>query len=1032
MNIYGNDEHHDLIELYMADWTCKAKEMELQKGGKAKRGAQAVKDVQQEIEVKVLPSGKKDTSQELPKNYDPKWVESAWYEWWKQKGYYNAKAETVKSNQKKPYVMMLPPPNVTGALHLGHALMLCIEDIITRWKKMSGYEVLWLPGVDHAGISCQNVVENKLWKQSQTTRHDLGRDKFVEEIWKWKDEYGDKIVYQFQRYGVALDWDRFCFTLDDERSAAVKEAFVRMHEKGLIYRANRLVNWCCALNTALSDLEVEFIDLEKPKKLQVPGHGDKYYEFGYLTHFFYKIKGTDKTIEVATTRLETMLGDVAVAVHPDDPRYKDLIGKELEHPIIPDRKMTIIADDILVDMNYGTGAVKITPAHDHNDFKCGERHNLAKINVFNENGTINHNGGKYEGKMRFDVRIELAKELEELGLLGDKEPNPMRIGKCAKTNDIIEPLIKPQWYVDCKDLAARSVKAVREGELKLVPEFYNDEWFRWLENIQDWCISRQLWWGHRIPAYMTRVEGIIDNPDTTNDEHWVIGRTEDDVYQKVMAKYNVTKDKITLIQDEDVLDTWFSSGLFPFSTLGWPNEDHEDFKAFFPGHILETGHDILFFWVARMVMMSLCLTDKLPFTEVYLHPLVKDRQGKKMSKSLGNVIDPLEVIDGCTLDTLLDKLKSSNLTPKEIQKGLKDKTKEFPEGIPPCGSDSLRFSLLAYMTQPRTINLDVNRIIGYRLFCSKIWNSVKFALMYFPPDFVPGKMILDFELSYADKWILSRLQKVMKSSNESMDNYLYGAFANDLYDFFLKDFCDNYIEACKIALQGDDSPSKTAALNTLFLVIEKSLILFHPMMPYITEELYQRLPHVEGAKFDSIYECEYPRDIEDFKAEEDIEQKFKSLLSMIAEIRSAKDDIGIRKNLRPEIFIKTSSEDLSSIYTQNIGIIQSLSFSGTVTILTSSDADPEGCIRKTFGENIIYVKVIGIIDIKQEIQRLQKDKGKKEKLIEGINKKLSGKAAEKMPENVKQENRDKMEGYTKEIEAIDISISELLKLQNSE
>lgn len=364
----------------------------------------------------------------------------------------------------------------------------------------------------------------------------------------------------------------------------------------------------------------------------------------------------------------------------------------------------------------------------------------------------------------------------------------MRIGVCAKTGDIIEPLIKPQWYVNCKDLAARSVNAVRNGELKLIPEFYNEEWYKWLENIQDWCISRQLWWGHRIPAYKTKIEGVINEPDSTNDSHWAIGRSEDEIYERLMKTHNVTRDKITLIQDEDVLDTWFSSGLFPFSTLGWPNEETKDFKAFFPGHILETGHDILFFWVARMVMMSYCLCDQLPFTEVYLHPLIKDKQGKKMSKSLGNVIDPLEVIDGCNLETLMDKLRSSNLAPKEIEKGLKDKQKEFPDGIPPCGSDSLRFSLLIYMTQPRTINLDVNRIIGYRLFCSKIWNAVKLALMYTPKDFVIGKSIADYNLSTADTWILNKLQKLIESSNKNLGEHLYGAFANNLYDFFQKDF----------------------------------------------------------------------------------------------------------------------------------------------------------------------------------------------------------------------------------------------------
>lgn len=461
-------------------------------------------------------------------------------------------------------------------------------------------------------------------------------------------------------------------------------------------------------------------------------------------------------------------------------------------------------------------------------------------------------------------------------------------------------------------------------------------------------------------------------------------------------------------------------------------------KAFFPGHILETGHDILFFWVARMVMMSLCLMDELPFTEVYLHPLIKDKQGKKMSKSLGNVIDPLEVIDGCTLDVLQEKLKSSNLAPKEVQKGLKDKEKEFPNGIPPCGSDSLRFALLAYMTQPRTINLDVNRIIGYRLFCSKIWNAVKFALIYYPENFVPSKAIMDFDLSYADKWILCKLQKVIRSSNENLKNYLFGAFANDLYDFFQKDFCDSYIEASKVILQGADCPGKTAALNTIYVVLDNSLRLFHPVMPYITEELYHRLSHPDQggdakANQHDIYNTPYPQDLEEFKAEEDIESRFASLLAMIAEIRVAKDSIGIQKNLRPEIFIKTNSDELKTILNDNIGIIKNLSFSGTVTILNESDSDPEGCVRKTFhiGESnlLILVKISGIIDIKQEIQRLQKLKAKNEGFIDATSKKLSGKAAEKMPESVKLENQDKIAKLIHENAAIDSSIEELQKIQ---
>ena len=603
----------------------------------------------------------------------------------------------------------------------------------------------------------------------------------------------------------------------------------------------------------------------------------------------------------------------------------------------------------------------------------------------------------------------------------------MSIGRCAKTGDIIEPLIKPQWWVDCKDLAKRSTDAVRSGDLKLIPDFHNKEWFKWLDNIQDWCISRQLWWGHRIPAYQVKIAGIIDNPDTTNDQHWEIGRSEEEVLEKVCKKHNVTKDKVTLIQDPDVLDTWFSAGLFPFSTLGWPNKDSIDFKYFFPNHILETGHDILFFWVARMVMMSYCLTDQLPFKEVYLHPLIKDKQGKKMSKSLGNVIDPLEVIDGCTLKVLTEKLEKSSLEPKEIKKGIKDKGREFPNGIPPCGSDSLRFSLLTHMTQPRSINLDVNRIIGYRLFTSKIWNSVKLFLNYSKDKF-EIKSLTDLKLSFADNWILTQLNKVIISTNKSMEEHSYGTFANDLYDFFLKKFCDVYIEASKVALQGKDADAKLAALNILFVVIDNSLRLFHPMMPYITEELYQRLPHPKETKAESIFLTAYPEQVEEFKSDEALSAQFENLITINAEIRSMFDKIGIQKSHKPEVAIKVGDSSDVTFYESSISLIKSLTGSGSVNIVAPDSADPSGSISKVVGVDTIFVKVVGIIDIKQEITRLGKLKGKTEKYIEGINKKMGGKAASKMPESVIQENKAKLALYASQIEAFEQSIETLQKL----
>jgi valyl-tRNA synthetase len=606
-----------------------------------------------------------------PETYQPAYVEAAWQAWWEKSGYYIPDLEkALASPEEEKFVMVIPPPNVTGSLHLGHALTTAIEDLLTRWHRMKGKITLWVPGVDHAGIATQSVVERMLMKTAGISKHSLGRDKFTEKVWEWKHKYGNRITTQQRFLGASVDWSREAFTMDTKLSKAVIEAFVTFHRDGLIYRDTRLINWSCALESALSDIEVDFLDLEGRTFLPVPNHkGREKYEFGMITSFAYKVVGFEnEEIVVATTRLETMLGDTAVAVHPDDPRYTHLHGKLLQHPFL-DRQIPIITDSILVDMTFGTGAVKVTPAHDPNDYSCGKRNGLEFIVVLTLDGKIAANGGSFANMMRYDARIAMEQELQRLGLLRGKQENKMRLGLCSRTGDIIEPMLTPQWYLNCTSMAQRSVDAVRNGDMKIIPQTHETTWYMWLENIRDWCISRQLWWGHRIPAYFVylpnETKDTVNKHDIAWNHRWFVGRTEAEARSQAVASLSVSEEELILEQDEDVLDTWFSSGLFPFSVFGWPDTT-DDFKAFFPTSLLETGQDILFFWVARMVMMSLHLTNQLPFKTVYLHAMVRDKYGKKMSKALGNVIDPLEVRDGCSLEELLKKIDEGNLPKHEV------------------------------------------------------------------------------------------------------------------------------------------------------------------------------------------------------------------------------------------------------------------------------------------------------------------------------------------------------------------------------
>jgi valyl-tRNA synthetase len=671
--------------------------------------------------------------------------------------------------------------------------------------------------------------------------------------------------------------------------------------------------------------------------VDVPGYSGKV-EVGVLCEFNYKIKGTKDVLTVATTRLETMLGDVAVAVHPEDDRYKKFHGKELEHPFFSDRKMVVIADT-MVDRAFGTGCVKITPAHDHNDFKAGKNHGLAFINVFAEDGTINEIGGQFKGQHRFEARTTVEAALKEKGLWVGKKSHAMRLGFCSRSKDIIEPYLKPQWWMNCKDLAAKSVEAVRTGEMKILPEFHHQTWYNWLENIQDWCISRQLWWGHRVPAYK-----VVHPPQ--KEETWFSAASEAAAVAKAEKKLGVKGVKVE--QDEDVLDTWFSSGLFPFSVFGWPDKiDNDDLKAFFPTSLLETGHDILFFWVARMVMMSIGLTGKLPFHTVYLHAMVRDARGKKMSKSSGNVIDPLEVIDGIKLEDLHKKLFEGNLPEKEVKKALEDQKANFPDGIPECGSDALRFGLLAYTLQGRNVNLDLARVVGYRHFCNKVWQGTRFGLRYFGADFkFGGSLSLAQPLAWEDKWILSKLSAAALKTNKGMENYEFAHCTTATYNFFLYEFCDVYLELLKQRLQGEENAAnaldRKVAREVLYICLDWSLRLMHPLLPYLTEELYQRLPPSPN-KYESITVAPYPMHVNAW-VNVAVEEEMEAISDIAKQFRSQRTSMGFELAARPKSFVRHSDEYWTSRLPSLAAQIGKLGWVGEPQVL-KSDAKPAGVLQ---------------------------------------------------------------------------------------
>ncbi|XP_046401267.1 valine--tRNA ligase isoform X2 [Ischnura elegans] len=987
------------------------------------------------------PAGeKKDTSCPMPDAYSPRYVEAAWYSWWEKQQFFKPEyggRNILEPNPKGKFVIVIPPPNVTGSLHLGHALACTVEDALTRWNRMKGKTTLWVPGCDHAGIATQVVVEKRLWKEEGKSRLDIGREKFVEKVWEWRRDKGHRIYDQLRKMGCSVDWDRESFTMDPKLSEAVTEAFLRLHSEGVIYRSERLVNWSCTLKSAISDIEVDKMELSGRTLMSVPGYKEKV-EFGVLVSFAYKVEGEeDSELVVATTRVETMLGDTAVAVHPNDERYKSFHGKRVIHPFC-NRTLPIVCDDF-VEMSFGTGAVKITPAHDHNDYEVGKRHNLPMINILDDEGKIIGKCGEFTGMPRFTARKAVLAALKEKNLYRETKDNPMVVPICSRSKDVVEPIIKPQWYVKCEEMAANAKKAVETGELKIIPEHHKKTWYHWMDNIRDWCISRQLWWGHRIPAYFIEIDDpLVPRGNVLDNRYWVSGRSHDDALMRASHQLRTTIPQIKLRQDEDVLDTWFSSALFPFSVFGWPNKT-EDLEAFFPTTLLETGHDIIFFWVARMVFFGQKLLGKLPFKEVFLHALVRDAHGRKMSKSLGNVIDPMDVIHGITLEDLHQQLYAGNLDAKEIEKAKQGQKEDYPNGIPECGTDALRFALCAYMSQGRDINLDILRVQGYRFFCNKLWNATKFALMYLDRDIKPIDAGKEVESeSPMNIWIRSRLAAAVKACNEGFETYDLPMATTACYNFWLYELCDVYLECLKPILQGNkESPVAQAAQSTLVLCLEVGLLLLAPFMPYITEELFQRLPDVTGTSRPiSICVAPYPEAEECPWQNAEVESEVEFVQKVVHVVRSARADYNLPTKVKTEASICCLDDATASTVEKYSQDIATLAYCSKIAIVRSSDGDKpstSGCaILTVSGECEVHLMLKGLVDPAKEREKLSK---KREKLDQQVSRLVTAANApdyeSKVPEEVRVANEEKLSQLQGELARLNIAEEALQSMEQT-
>ena len=919
---------------------------------------------------------------ELPKAYEPEEVEPRWYKFWSDEGVF--RASTAEGDDRPTYVISLPPPNVTGSLHMGHALMGTLEDVLIRHKRMQGFNTLWQPGMDHAGIATQTVVERQL-RTEGLSRHDLGRDKFVERVWQWREQKGGRIAEQMEVLGCSCDWKRSKFTMDPELSFAVKESFVRLYEEGLIYRDTRLINWCGDCRTALSDLEVENEEAQ-----------------GEMYEFAYPVADADtgagvKELVVATTRPETMLGDTAVAVHSEDPRYKHLHGKKLRHPFV-DRLIPVIIDDILVDPEFGTGAVKVTPAHDFNDFATGKRHKLEEISILNQDGTLNAEAGQFQGQTVNESRKAVKKALADAGLERGSKPHTLQLPRCQRCSTIVEPMISTQWFVKTKPLAEPALEAVRDGRTQIIPAEWVKTYNHWLENIQDWCISRQLWWGHQVPAFYCDSGHITvtreDNPEKCSE-----------------------CESTTLTRDPDVLDTWFSSALWPFSTLGWPKETVE-LKRFYPTSDMETGYDILFFWVARMMMMGIHFMGEVPFKRVLLHGLVVDETGDKMSKVKGNTIDPLDLIHGAEFGAVVQKALPGAPEKQAFAKFKKayPSVAQMGKGFPAYGTDAVRFTLCSYSPQAKRIALSPKRIEGYRNFCNKLYNAVRFSLPHIDGVNLDGAV--PNATSLPNQWILSRLSGAVEASSRGIDDFRLDEGARALYAFVWDELCDWFLESSKPVFAGTDEAAKSETRAVLAHVIETVLRGLHPYAPFVTEELWQRTPR-PASRPKSIALAPYPTE-EDGRHDTGVEKQMGVLMNAISAARSARTEHEVHPGARVPLVLRAADSSVRDVLSAQSALLEFLvRTDGNPSIEPAGGPRPSGYVMSVAGEVEVLVGLKGLVEPEKEKERIERTIKKLDKDIQGLDKRLANKNfVAKAPPEVVAEAKEQLDALKRQKERL--------------